>query len=61
MNPLVTAKQMNVGDSAPLMALATVGLNEALIAVFDAKYHYNFWRPITSIRNARSSIAKFEP
>jgi hypothetical protein len=27
------------------------GLNEALIAVFDAKYHYNFWRPITSIRN----------
>src|SRR5262249_30459566 len=27
------------------------GLNEALIAVFDAKYHYNFWRPITAIRN----------
>jgi hypothetical protein len=22
-----------------------------LIAVFDAKYHYNFWRPITAIRN----------
>jgi hypothetical protein len=20
--------------------------------VFDAKYHYNFWRPITAIRNA---------
>jgi len=49
---LVTAKQMSVGDSARLMALAAVGLNEALIAVFDAKYHYNFWRPITSIRNA---------
>src|SRR3954462_11483450 len=48
---LVTAKQMSVGDSARLMALAAVGLNEALIAVFDAKYHYNFWRPITSIRN----------
>jgi hypothetical protein len=48
---LVTAKQMNVGDSARLMALVALGLNEALIAVFDAKYHYNFWRPITAIRN----------
>ena len=48
---LVTAKQMNVDDSARFMALVAVGLNEALIAVFDAKYHYNFWRPITAIRN----------
>ena len=48
---LVTAKQMSVGDSARLMALAAIGLNEALIAVFDAKYYYNFWRPITAIRN----------
>jgi hypothetical protein len=49
---LVIAREMNVVDSARLMALAAVGLNDALIAVFDAKYHYNFWRPITSIRNA---------
>jgi hypothetical protein len=48
---LVIAKQMGVGDSARLMALAAVGLNDALIAVFDAKYYYNFWRPITAIRN----------
>jgi hypothetical protein len=48
---LVTAKQMSVGDSARFMALVAVGLSDALIAVFDAKYHYNFWRPITSIRN----------
>jgi hypothetical protein len=48
---LVIAKQMSVGDSARLMALAALGLNDALIAVFDAKYHYNFWRPITAIRN----------
>ena len=27
-------------------------MDDALIAVFDAKYHYNFWRPITAIRNA---------
>jgi PAP2 superfamily len=48
---LVTAKQMSIGESARLMTLVAVGLNDALIAVFDAKYHYNFWRPITSIRN----------
>jgi PAP2 superfamily len=48
---LVTAKQMSVVDSARFMALVAVGLNEAIIAVLDAKYHYNFWRPITAIRN----------
>jgi hypothetical protein len=48
---LVTAKQMSVVDSARLMALVAVGLNDAIIAVLDAKYHYNFWRPITPIRN----------
>jgi hypothetical protein len=48
---LVTAKQMNLEDSARFMALVAVGLNDALIALFEAKYHYNFWRPITAIRN----------
>jgi hypothetical protein len=51
MRQLVTAKQMGVVDSARFMALAVVGLNDAIIAVLDAKYHYNFWRPITAIRN----------
>jgi hypothetical protein len=48
---IVKAKQMDVSDSARFMTLVSLGLNDALIAVFDAKYHYNFWRPITSIRN----------
>src|ERR1700752_4935968 len=42
---------MNVLDSARLMTLVSVGLTDAIIAVLDAKYHYNFWRPITAIRN----------
>jgi hypothetical protein len=42
---------MSVLDSARFMALVAIGLNDAYIAVFDAKYHYNFWRPITAIRN----------
>jgi hypothetical protein len=48
---LVTAKQMSIVDSARFMALEAVALNDAIIAVLDAKYHYNFWRPITAIRN----------
>jgi len=47
----VTAKQMDVVDSARFMAIEAVALNDAIIAVLDAKYHYNFWRPITAIRN----------
>jgi hypothetical protein len=48
---LVTAKQMSVVDGARFMALVALGINDAIIAVLDAKYHYNFWRPITAIRN----------
>jgi len=48
---LALAKHMSVLDSARFMALVSIGLNDAYIAVFDAKYHYNFWRPITAIRN----------
>jgi hypothetical protein len=48
---LILAKQMSVVDSARLMALFSVALTDAYIAVFDAKYHYEFWRPVTAIRN----------
>jgi hypothetical protein len=48
---LVTAKKMDVVDSARFMALASTAVADTYIAVFDAKYHYDFWRPITAIRN----------
>jgi hypothetical protein len=48
---LVVAKQMSVIDSARFMALFAVALTDSYVAVFDAKYHYEFWRPITAIRN----------
>jgi hypothetical protein len=38
-------------DNARLMAVAAMAMDDALIAVFDAKYTYNFWRPVTAIRN----------
>jgi hypothetical protein len=37
--------------NARLLAAVAQGMDDALLAVFDAKYHYNFWRPITAIRN----------
>ena len=42
----------DVTDNARLLALAAMAMDDALIAVFDAKYTYNFWRPVTAIRNA---------
>src|SRR5262249_28691945 len=48
---IALAKQMSIGDSARFMAMIAIGLTDAYIAVFDAKYHYNFWRPITAVRN----------
>ena len=48
---LVTATKLGLLDSARFMALASVALADAYIAVMEAKYHYEFWRPITAIRN----------
>jgi hypothetical protein len=41
----------DVTANARLLAVAAMTMDDALIAVFDAKYFYNFWRPITAIRN----------
>lgn len=49
---LVAAKKLDLVDSARLFALVAMATDDAFIAVFDAKYTYNFWRPITAIRNA---------
>jgi hypothetical protein len=38
-------------ENARLYAAVSQAMDDALIAVFDAKYHYGFWRPITAIRN----------
>ena len=41
-----------ITQNARLFMAVTQASDEALIAVFDAKYQYGFWRPITAIRNA---------
>ena len=37
--------------NARLFATVAQAMDDALMAVFDAKYTYNFWRPVTAIRN----------
>jgi hypothetical protein len=48
---IVAARRMKLVDSARFMASFAAALTDAYIAVFDAKYRYEFWRPITAIRN----------
>lgn len=40
-----------VTRNARLFAVTGAAMDDALIAVFDAKYQYAFWRPVTAIRN----------
>jgi hypothetical protein len=48
---IVIAKNMDLLDSARFMALFSMAMVDCGIAFFDAKYKYEFWRPITAIRN----------
>lgn len=54
-NPVVrqiaAAKKLDLLDNARLFALVAIATADAPIAVFDAKYAYGFWRPVTAIRN----------
>jgi hypothetical protein len=43
---------LRTADSARLFALLNLSLADGVIAFYDAKYTYNFWRPITAIRAA---------
>jgi hypothetical protein len=41
----------DVTQNARLFATVAQAQDDAMIASWEAKYHYNFWRPITAIRN----------
>lgn len=42
----------NVVELTRLLALVNVTLADAAIAIWESKYHYDFWRPVTGIREA---------
>jgi hypothetical protein len=47
-----TNKKLNLFDAARLFALVDMAMADAYTAGWDAKFHYNFWRPYTAIRAA---------
>lgn len=40
----------DLGENARLFALADMAAADAIIAAWDAKLYYNWWRPVTAIR-----------
>lgn len=49
---LAQANHFNLIRSARLLALTNLAQADAIIAVFDAKNAFNFWRPVTAIQQA---------
>jgi len=49
------SRQLTTAQSARLFALLNITLADGVIAFYDAKYTYNFWRPVTAIRSADSN------
>ena len=46
------ARHTTLSENARLLALLNVAMADAVISCWEAKYFYNFWRPITAIRLA---------
>ena len=52
MQSIVSQHDMDLVDAAHLLAMGEIVTTDAGIACFDSKLYYQFWRPITAIRNA---------
>src|SRR4029077_19263182 len=46
------AHELTTAEAARLFALLNLSFADGVIAFYDAKYTYNFWRPVTGIRAA---------
>lgn len=46
------AHELTTPQNARLFALLNLSFADGVIAFYDAKYTYNFWRPVTAIREA---------
>jgi len=44
------AQGQTLSENARIFALLAMAMCDGSIAVFDTKYHYNSWRPVTAIR-----------
>jgi hypothetical protein len=48
---IARAKGRSLSQNARAFALIQMAISDALVASFMNKYHYNYWRPETGIRN----------
>jgi hypothetical protein len=46
------AQRKTLSQNARIFALLGMAMFDAAISVFEAKYHYNYWRPVTAIHAA---------
>ena len=51
-----TQRGRTLTENAHLFALLNLSLSDALIACWDVKYRYVFWRPITAIRTGLTPV-----
>jgi hypothetical protein len=52
LSDLTARHAMDISDTARLFAAVDMSITDAVIAVWDSKYHYGYWRPITAIQLA---------
>jgi hypothetical protein len=50
MQQLVGSQSLDLGDSARMFALVNLAMADAVITAWDSKIAWNFWRPVTAIR-----------
>jgi hypothetical protein len=51
---LAAARGVSLVRSARALALVNMAVSDGLASVMETKYHYNFWRPETAIREGHS-------
>lgn len=57
-----TENGLNVRKAARFFAIANTSILDSQIACWDAKYTYNFWRPVTAIRaGGGNPVTKLDP
>jgi hypothetical protein len=49
---VATSQHLDLWENARLFGLLNMALADGYVGSFDTKYHYNFWRPVTAIREA---------
>jgi hypothetical protein len=49
---LASDRKLTLSEAASMLALVHVTTGDALIACWEAKYHYRFWRPVHAIQRA---------